>query len=158
MIGMKKPKIEQFVLNKLKLTSDGGVAIEWEQHENEFVSTYKQVSRHAMHPDMAAVIQSLDEYVAAVFSLDRTDDNLTTTGLKVSGEGQSKGVILFANVESLAGVPMSISTHKIKYQDGIYGFEEALAVQAASAEREAYLYLFEGKRSQLSLAFDEEKE
>ncbi len=152
---MKQLSREQFSLRKLKVKpKTGSITIEWEANQSTETTAevvdYSQSSNDYPHPDLMQELKSLVANVVKVFCID-SEERITTTGITIAGSGENESCIIMAEIDTDAGIPVGIATHRIKFEDEIYGFETKLLEACNRIEDEAYKYLYEDKKSQLSI-------
>lgn len=80
-------------------------------------------------------------------------DKIKITGVALSGieSDKTKGCIITSTFRSEVNVPMALNTHRIKFHNTTYGFEESLGNLCDELQEEVYKYLFENKKGQLDL-------
>jgi hypothetical protein len=77
------------------------------------------------------------------------------TGIHLSGENENEGVIVTAALTTESKMVVAMSTHRLRFADDIYGFEEELHELVTKIAEESFKYIFQGKKAQLEL-FDKE--
>ena len=82
---------------------------------------------------------------------------LDVTGVSLSGKDDNVGVVLTGTFTADSNQKMAINSHRMKFKDERYGFEEEMETIIGDIEREVYAFLFKNKRAQLEL-FDEHGE
>jgi len=154
---MKKPDEWNFKLTKLKQQKNGGLTVEWQQQlsTGDAVTTnkIKQTSNDIPHPDLTNVIKDLHVYANEIL---QTDVVLDVTRVAVSGEDENRGVLITCIMDSKAGLPISLNTHRVKIADEIYGWEAELDEKIDKLNTEAFEYIYNGKQAQLEM-FDEQE-
>lgn len=158
---MEKPSEQNFQLLKLKQEKNGGLTIEWHESaahgDTVTQNKIKQTSNDIPHPDLINVLKMFKRFVGDVIFADQNNLTIDVKGVAVSGENDSRGVIIMSTMDSLAGLPIVLNTHRIKLIDEVYGFEPELETGIDMLETEAYEYVYAGKKAQLEL-FDETQE
>lgn len=152
---MKQIAREHFSLRKLKLKrSTASITIEWESSQSTETSDevvgFSQSGNDYPHPDLVKELSSLTPQVVKVFSISK-EDLVVVTGIAIAGAKENKACIITAEIQTDAGIPVGIATHRIKFEDNIYGFEEELYDRCNRIEEEAYEYIYNDKKSQLSI-------
>ena len=112
-------------------------------------------------PDRAtlglAVIESTDfkaNKKQQEFARDYADEvlkNIEVRGVSLSGQDDNVGVILTGLYTVYNNMKTAINSPRIKLSSVSFGFEEELEDILSEIESEVYLFLFKGKRAQLSL-------
>ena len=126
---MRESENAMFALQKVKITKDGGLAVNYtmvEQKENE---TYCNKHR----------IQSTISDCTPIF----------VSGITIGGKNESEGAIITANFMTSAGQETTIATPRLKFHVSAYGFEDELNKTIADIENEVFKYLFDGKTADL---------
>ena len=137
-----------FELQKVKITPDGGLCVNYKLYEQSNCNKFKIQSTNAPHPDMLDLFDKLQPIVAQVFEMaDCTP--IAVCGLTIGGKGESEGAIVSAIFTTAAGQQTTIATPRLKYHTNAYGFEEELNAIVAGIEDEVYKYLFEDKTAVL---------
>lgn len=140
-----------FELQKVKITKDGGLAINYtmvEQKENEtYVNKHRIQATNEPHTDLLAQLQRLQPLMAEVFGM--PENQIAIDGVTIGGKNESEGAIITGIFTTIAGQTTSIATPRIKFATSYYGFESELADAIAEIEKEVYLYLFEEKTAEL---------
>lgn len=153
--------MEQLDLTKLKVEKNGGLSVEWEEAREDDLGTiwlnHKQVSQEDPHPDLWECLHNLEPLMQDILKLE-DPDRIHVTGVSISGGGDLEAVTLSAKITTKAGIGLQVNTHRVKYDDYIYGMEDTLKNVIDSLKSEAHAYVHEGKRAQLKMAFDEEAE
>lgn len=188
---MNTPSEEAFALSKVKIISGGGLDIHFEVEEtcgNEiYWETYHLSSSKEIHPDLKRLFAQLKPIMARVYhlsffrSLMETPDfnatkhqkeiserafdevlaKLEITGISLSGKGENVGVVLTGTFTADSNQKMAINSHRMKFSDSRYGFEEEMEEIIGNIESEVYAFLFKNKKAQLELfenSFEEETE
>lgn len=174
---MKKDVLLQnFTLDSVKKLKNGGLTIAFGTNESDGVETYNdkdlKESAKVPHPDLTSKLRELIPTVATVFgyaklrgtvkSNKKVEDeleenyqniiaNLEVNGISLSGTGNNKGVVIMATMKAESNQKMAINTHRIRFNESRYGFEEELESLTDEIRIECFEYLFNGKRAQLEL-------
>lgn len=176
-----KPEKEFFNLSKAKLTKGGGLDCNYEVKEKTGNETYNekfhQESAKDVHPDLSKSFERLKPIVARVWHLtfvrtlllmpefkasklqsdlaevaiNEIMANIRVSSISISGQDENVGVVITAVMTADNNQKMAMNTHRIRFTDTKYGFEEELEEICGDIEQEVYEYLFEGKRAQLDL-------
>lgn len=184
---MKTPSEKAFNLCKVKVVSGGGLDVTFEVEEAIGAEVYREnyhlASSKEIHPDLQKLFDRLKPIMARVYhlsffrSLLETPDfkatkkqkelseeafkeviaKLTVTGVALSGKDDNVGVILTGTFTADSNQKMAINSHRMKFSDTRYGFEEEMEEIIGEIEREVYAFLFKNKKAQLTL-FDEHGE
>lgn len=178
---MNQPKQECFELLKAKLVKDGGLDCQFEINETfkdqTFYEKYHNESSKDIHPDLVSLFKDLKPYVARIFHWTgflnmMEDDNFMGTApqkkfakklhnelmdkikirsISLSGSDDKRGVVISAVFVADSNMPMAINTHRIKFNDQRYGFEDEIEGICSNIEDEVYEFLFNDKAAQLTL-------
>lgn len=181
---MKTPSEKAFMLSKVKTISGGGLDVHFEVEETCGAEVYREnyhlSSTKEIHPDLQKLFDKLKPIMARVYhlsffrSLMETPDfkatkkqqelaenafkevleKLNVTGVSLSGKDDNVGVVLTGTFTADSNQKMAINSHRMKFSDTRYGFEEELEETIGEIEAEVYAFLFKNKRAQLEL-FDE---
>lgn len=181
---MKVPSENAFKLSKVKVISGGGLDVHFEVEEvigaEVYNENYHLASSKEIHPDLQKLFDSLKPIMARVYHLSffrsllatpdfkatkqqkelaenafkEVVDKLKVTGLALSGKDDNVGVILTGTFTADTNQKMAINSHRMKFSEEKYGFEEELEAIVGDIETEVYAFLFKNKRQQLEL-FDE---
>lgn len=184
---MKTPSENAFLLSKVKVIPGGGLDVHFVVEEVCGVEVYREdyhlSSTKDIHPDLRKLFNSLKPIMARVYHLSffrslletpdfkatkeqqelaenafsEVLDKLDVTGFSLSGKDDNVGVVLTGTFTADSNQKMAINSHRIKYKEERYGFEEAMETIIGEIEREVYAFLFKNKRAQLEL-FDEHGE
>lgn len=84
-------------------------------------------------------------------------NKLSVTGISLSGKDENVGVVITAAFTADSNQKMAINSHRVKFKEERYGFEEDMEKIIGEIELEVYAFLFENKKAQLEL-FDEHGE
>lgn len=181
---MKTPSENAFALSKVKIIPGGGLDVHFEVEEScgaeVYRETYHLSSSKEIHPDLKKLFDQLKPIMARVYhlsffrSLMETLDfkatkkqrelaeeafkevlgKLNVTGISLSGKDENVGVVLTGTFTADSNQKMAINSHRMKFSDTRYGFEEEMEEIIGNIENEVYAFLFKNKRAQLEL-FDE---
>ena len=181
---MKTPSEKAFSLSKVKVINGGGLDVHFEVEEACGAEVYREnyhlSSGKEIHPDLQHLFDRLKPIMARVYhlsffrSLLETPDfkatkkqvelaeeafkevtaKLNVTGISLSGKDANVGVVLTGTFTADSNQKMAINSHRMKFSDTRYGFEEELEEIIGQIETEVYAFLFKNKRAQLEL-FDE---
>ena len=181
---MKTPSENSFALSKVKTISGGGLDVHFEVEEACGAEVYREnyhlSSSKEIHPDLKKLFDQLKPILARVYhlsffrSLIETPDfkatkkqqelaeeafkevlaKLDVTGISLSGKDNNLGVVLTGTFTADSNQKMAINSHRMKFSDTRYGFEEEMEEIIGNIETEVYAFLFKNKRAQLEL-FDE---
>lgn len=170
-----------FSLSSVKVAKNGGLNLSYDFREVVGDETYQdkeaKESSKIPHPDLTNLLKSLVPTVATVFgyyrmkaSVEKTNpkvdlkdslnellSDINVTGIHLSGNNENAGMIISATFKTQGNQKVAINTHRIRFTDKVYGFEEDLEDVVENIEEECFKYLFEGKKAQLQL-FDENGE
>lgn len=178
---MKTPSENLFALNKVKMIPEGGLDVHFEVEEvcgsEVYNENYHIESSKEVHPDLQQLFDRLKPILARVYhlsffrSLMDTPDfkatkkqrdlaeeafkeviaKLNVTGVSLSGKDDNVGVVLTGTFTADSNQKMAINSHRIKFKDERYGFEEELEEIIGQIESEVYQFLFKNKKAQLEL-------
>lgn len=181
---MKTPSEKAFNLSKVKVISGGGLDVTFEVEEAIGAEIYREnyhlASSKEIHPDLQKLFNQLKPIMARVYHLsffrtllDTPDfkatkkqreiaetafseimNKITVTGVSLSGKDDNVGVVITGTFTADSNQKMAINSHRMKFNDERYGFEEELEEIIGDIEREVYAFLFKNKKAQLTL-FDE---
>lgn len=149
---MRESENAMFALQKVKITKDGGLAINYtmvEQKENEtYCNKHRIQSTNEPHEDLLMLFNSLQTIVAKVFEISDCTP-IFVSGITIGGKNESEGAIITAIFTTSAGQETTIATPRLKFHVSAYGFEDELNKTIADIENEVFKYLFEGKTADL---------
>lgn len=178
---MKTPSEKAFSLSKVKVINGGGLNVHFEVEEACGAEVYREnyhlSSGKEIHPDLQHLFDRLKPIMARVYhlsffrSLLETPDfkatkkqvelaeeafkevtaKLNVTGISLSGKDANVGVVLTGTFTADSNQKMEINSHRMKFSDTRYGFEEELEEIIGQIETEVYAFLFKNKRAQLEL-------
>ena len=181
---MKTPSEKAFSLSKVKVINGGGLDVHFEVEEACGAEVYREnyhlSSGKEIHPDLQHLFDRLKPIMARVYhlsffrSLLETPDfkatkkqvelaeeafkevtaKLNVTGISLSGKDANVGVVLTGTFTADSNQKMAINSHRMKFSDTRYGFEEELEEIIGQIETEVYAFLFKNKRAQLELFGD----
>jgi hypothetical protein len=175
-------KRENFILTRVKLVS-GGVEADYIDRENPN-SHMSETRQQNPHPDLKEAVNLLRTMVASATHLTALHDleafiksetgkkeyqgilakcqsmqadileNIAVSGISIKGEDDKRAVVI-TSVLTCKGKKTALNTARILLNGDVYGKEEALSEDIDTIIEEVYLYLFEGKTSQLAMEFQE---
>lgn len=181
---MKTPSEKAFALSKVKVISGGGLDVHFEVEETCGAEIYREnyhlSSTKEIHPDLKKLFDRLKPIMARVYhlsffrSLMETPEfkatkkqqelaeeafkevlaKLDVTGISLSGKDNNVGVVLTGVFTADSNQKMAINSHRMRFADERYGFEEEMERIIGEIESEVYQFLFKGKKCQMEL-FDE---
>lgn len=183
-----KPIKSSFKLGKVKLVKDGGLDVVFQVEEQigqeVYTEKYHTESTKDIHPDLIKAISGMKTIMARVYHMNffrmlMTNDEFNATpeqseiaeklyqeilakiritGLSLSGQDANEGVVISGTFTADTNQKMAINSHRIKFTDTKYGFEEDLEITTDEIKEEVYAFLFENKRAQLSLFGNDDDE
>lgn len=161
---MKKPTVNQFRLDKLKLEKGGsGVEIRFTLENvigaEHFFDKQTVISHKIPHPDLMTRLSALKPMLLSTSGRKPSMDTMnlyTVTGVSISGD-ESKGVIITGTYECLNKTRIAVVTPRIKLDEEIFECEEELNDVIKVIETEAFKYIFEDKQAQLAIEFGNEE-
>lgn len=181
---MKTPSENSFYLNKVKTITGGGLDVHFEVEEvcgaEVYRENYHLASSKEIHPDLQNLFDRLKPIMARVYHItffktimdtpefkatskqrEIADEafneilaKLKVTGVSISGKDDNVGVVLTGTFTADSDQKMAINSHRMKFKDERYGFEEEMEEIIGNIETEVYAFLFKNKRAQLEL-FDQ---
>lgn len=184
---MKTPSENAFFLSKVKVISGGGLDVHFEVEEvcgaEVYRENYHLASSKGIHPDLQKLFDNLKPIMARVYHLsffrslletpefkatknqkeiaekafEEILSKINVTGFSMSGKDDNVGIVLTGTFTADSNQKMAINSHRMKFSDERYGFEEEMESIVGDIEREVYAFLFKNKRAQLEL-FDEHGE
>jgi hypothetical protein len=184
---MRTPTESSFFLSKVKVIANGGLDVHFEVEETCGQEIYREnyhlASSKGIHPDLQKLFDSLKPIMARVYHLSFFKTILETpefkatkaqkeiadaafkellnkikvTGVSLSGKDDNVGVVLTGTFTADSNQKMAINSHRMKFSEERYGFEEEMEQIVSDIESEVYKFLFKNKRAQLEL-FDEHGE
>ena len=182
---MRTASESAFTLNKVKVIPGGGLDVTFEVEETCGAEIYREnyhlSSTKEIHPDLKKLFDQLKPIMARVYhlsffrSLMDTPEfkatknqrelaenaftevlaNLNVTGVSLSGKDENVGVVLTGTFTADSNQEMAINSHRMKFKDERYGFEEEMERIIGEIEIEVYLFLFKGKKAQLEILGDD---
>lgn len=185
---MKTPSENAFALSKVKMISEGGLDVHFEVEEVCGAEVYREhyhiESSKEIHPDLRKLFDKLRPILARVYHLSffRTlmdtpefkatkkqrelaeeefsgiISKLNVTGVSLSGKDDNVGVVLTGTFTADSNQKMAINSHRMKFKDTRYGFEEEMEETVGQIESEVYQFLFKSKKAQLEIFPDDEFE
>lgn len=184
---MKKPSKDAFALSKAKMIPGGGLDVHFVVEEACGAEIYKEdyhiSSTKDIHPDLGNLFKKLSPIMARIYHLsffrslletpefkatsaqkkqaekafEEVLNKLSVTGISLSGKDENVGVVITAAFTADSNQKMAINSHRVKFKEERYGFEEDMEKIIGEIELEVYAFLFENKKAQLEL-FDEHGE
>lgn len=184
---MRTPTESSFFLSKVKVIANGGLDVHFEVEETCGQEIYREnyhlASSKGIHPDLQKLFDSLKPIMARVYHLSFFKTILETpefkatkaqkeiadaafkevlnkikvTGVSLSGKDDNVGIVLTGTFTADSNQKMAINSHRMKFSEERYGFEEEMEQIVSDIESEVYKFLFKNKRAQLGL-FDEHGE
>ena len=88
---------------------------------------------------------------AVAKAIDLIKSKTTVTGVHVSGEDKTRGVIISGKITSANGSAIAVNSPRMRFTSSVFGFEEDLESEIANIETELFAYLHEGKKAQLEI-------
>ena len=170
---MKTPSENAFYLSKVKVISGGGLDVHFEVEETCGAEVYREnyhlSSSKDIHPDLKKLFDKLKPIMAQVFYLTFMNTLIAKPEFKATAKQKELsdtakddiigklnviGVSLSGTITAASNQKMAINSHRMKFADTLYGFEEELEQIVGDIEREVYLFLFKNKKAELEL-FDQ---
>ena len=175
---MKQPHISQYSLTKVKLIKGGGLAVTYDVIETIGDETFSDnntvKSTKEPHPDLYRVLNDIKEVAADLIGLNEplvlakakkmsasvkfdieafvkhNKENLKINGVSLAGAMQ-KRVALLVVYEPKPGQALAMNPRVTIDSEDYPELENMIE----ELEKETYEYLFEGKRAQLEIAFED---
>lgn len=183
----KKILRPEVTLGKIKLMKDdGGIECSWEEMSKDGGVTSKNQNNRKCpvvpHPDLIKAIKSLDVFLmksngysdletvlngTSLNSEDRkpferlqknTLDKISVTGIALSGEAKTRGVIIMGKFACANKVDIAINSPLIKFERDVFKFETELAEAVDNVIEEFFCYTYENKKAQLDIPFPKPNE
>ena len=181
---MKTPTESSFYLSKVKVIAEGGLDVHFEVEEvcgqEVYRETYHLSSGKGIHPDLQNLFDKLKPIMARIYhwsffktvmdtpefkatknqkqianeAFQEVINKIRVTGVSLSGKDDNVGIVLTGTFTADSNQKMAINSHRMKFSDDRYGFEEEMEKIVSDIESEVYKFLFKNKRAQLEL-FDE---
>lgn len=178
---MNKPKKDSFKVSKVKLITNGGLDCHFETETSEsseiFHDKYHAESSKDIHPDLRQKFKELRPILARIYHLtffselmgldefsateeqesiamkleNEILEKINVKGIAISGKDANKGIVITGTFKADSNQVMAINSHRMKFTDTRYGFEEEMKRIVDGIVDETYQFLFEGKRAQLSM-------
>ena len=178
---MRAPSESAFALNKVKVIPGGGLDVTFEVEEECGAEIYREnyhlSSTKEIHPDLKKLFDHLKPIMARVYHLSffrslmetpefkatknqrelaenafaEVLEKLNVTGVSLSGKYENVGVLLTGTFTADSNQKIAINSHRMKFSDERYGFEEEMERIIGDIESEVYAFLFNGKKAQLEL-------
>lgn len=171
------PNREDFTLEKIKLTKNGSVAIQYELIERSgdevYTNHYKVDLMREIHPSFRVLFMAMKpmfgnafEYTTILSEIPSCEneaalrakdviedilDNIEIKGISLSGQDDNRGVIISSSFRCKNGLTTNLNTPRIKLSVMSFGFEDDLEELISYIEEEAYQYLFKGKTAPAEL-------
>jgi hypothetical protein len=98
---------------------------------------------------------SKEQKAAAQKHFDIIKDKTTVTGIHVSGKDKNRGVIISGVIKAENASNIAINSPRLRFESEVYGFEQELHMECDLIEDETYEYLFNGKKQQMDINFDD---
>lgn len=160
MKDMKKPLLEQFELDNIKLEKGGvgvkvGFTLENVIGQEHFYDKQVLVSHKIPHPDLTTKITALKPIMLNTSG--RQPDiasmgDYSVTGVHLSGADE-KGVIITGTFKCLNETKIAVVTPRIKLDDDYFDCEKELTDAVLEIRKEVFKYIFEDKQAQLAIEF-----
>ncbi len=178
---MKKIARSQFHLRKVKRGDKGGlvIAFDYEMGGNSEIDRIKVKDFESTvepHPDLTSRIRALlpmlvrtkhygvlrdiageSKFAATKKQAEFLEkayqaivEKVTATGIAISGTDKI-GVVITGKIETDGGMKSAMNTPRLQLDREVFGFEGELDTLVEELEEEVYNYLYENKKSQLSL-------
>lgn len=172
---MKNPSKDSFKLQKIKLGTSGGLTVDFEVTEVIGAESYKssqtQKSSKEPHPDLGEKLHAMGAMVAQVFGfmgvrtiadtkefkadvlqkelvakwIDEIIGKIRVTGISISGEDKTFGVVITASYAVDNGQRVAMNTPRILISGESRGFEEKLGQLVEEIQDEAYQFVYNRK-------------
>lgn len=172
---------ERFTLLKVKLLKNEALDVHFVYQVIDGATQYDLKdhieSPIVPHPDLRDRVTRLNTYVARIYALTFFRDmilqpefeatpkqseaaeryyqsileRIKVTGVCLSGNDKHKGCIITAVFMAENRIPMALNTHRIRFSESRYGFEEELGEICEEIESECFEYLYNNKQAQLDL-------
>jgi len=159
---MEKLSIHQFNLGKLKCLNDT-VEVEYQIEKVDGNEVYheklKRKSTIIPHPDLTNQIKFLKPMAGTVLGFNKeTTERITCTGISVRGIGDNERVIITCTYKTPNNKVIALNTPDIPVgldTNTTYGFEQDLKAIKGKLSEECFSFLYENKKAQLDIAFDD---
>lgn len=178
---MAVPTEQQFAVSKVKLAKNGGVTILYEVTEviadESYTNKFLVESAKDLHPDFKQCFENLRPIIGRIFLLtsfqslidapdfkatpkmkelakaykDELLSNVEARSISLSGKDDNVGVVISGLLTTGNNKKTAINSPLLKFNPEVYGFEDELEEICGQIEREAYEFLFKGKKAQLDL-------
>lgn len=178
---------DNFELNKCKLLKTGGIesdtdfTVATDGSFNKINRTEKNPI--TAHPDLENAIRGLKDFllISCGYMIGRTvvnsadfkatkaqkeaiekqiaifTDKTNVTGISISGEDKTEGVIIMGKIKAENGSNIAINSPRMRFGVTTYGFEEELQKECDLITDEVYEYLYNSKKAQLDILPGDEK-
>lgn len=180
-VALFVPSEQQFAVSKVKLAKNGGVTILYDVTEvigeESYTNKFLVESAKDLHPDFVECFNKLRPILGRIFnlisflSLVETPEFKATAKMKeqarefadevlklvearsisLSGKDDNVGVVISGLMTTGNNKKTAINSPLLKFNSEVYGFEEELEEICGDIEKEAYQFLFKGKKAQLEL-------
>ncbi len=183
---MAVPSESGFKLTKVQLQGNGSVKVNYEICESvggiEYTNKYKIESTKEIHPDMKHLFACLVDVLAdtcnvyklvdtvCLSKFEATDEQkaiareeleaiieeMAVKSVTLSGKDDNAGCLISGEMEIKHGLKATLISPRLKYNEGIFGFESELQSVLTALQKEIYAYLFQGKHAELEVFGDDE--
>lgn len=183
---MAVPSESGFKLTKVQLQGNGSVKVNYEICESvggiEYTNKYKIESTKEIHPDMKHLFACLVDVLAdtcnvyklvdtvCLSKFEATDEQkaiareeleaiieeMAVKSVTLSGKDDNAGCLISGEMEIKHGLKATLISPRLKYNEGIFGFESELQSVLTALQKEIYAYLFQGKHAGLEVFGDDE--
>lgn len=164
----KQQKItrDQFELVKIKLDrKEGTIECDWIEMVTEATTTSPIPANKTLNfnpaPQLLDIIGGMDKYIAKTNNYPETDlyrQKIIVNGVSISGGDKNRGCNIMATMKCDNKSIIAVNSPRIALKNDIFHFENDLAEDLKELENEAWEYIFNGKRGQLSFAWPKEKD
>lgn len=174
----RKPKFEQFKLEKVKLLKTAGLSVEYGIDEAFGNEVYHNKSNYSSdkepHPDLTVIFKKFRPIVARILHLtDYTDfvvrnegndeqvkaanaidgenvQKIRINGISLHGSNENEGCKILAlyNPDNYQCLAINPT---VKFNAETYGFEPTVVELVDGLKKEVYAYLFDDKKAQMEL-------
>lgn len=156
-------KIETFRPNQYEIKKNRGLAVSWAEisksGEAKIFDKRVYESADLPHPDFEELVKEFGTILLTMLDIslktseqeDSPQEKIIVKRVDVSGEDQPESAKITAYIQHVTGQKTNISTPFIKLSEDNYGIETDLRETVNKISYEAYSYVFENKRAQLSM-------